>query len=66
MTLLNELNTLLQKHSEDLGIPGFRAQVQDSGGNQKWLQKVTKNNARCPSRIQELLALPITKLVKED
>ena len=61
-TLLDELNTLLEK--SDLDLPSFRSTVSRSGQNKQWLEKNLKRNANCPERIKELLALPISTLIR--
>lgn len=62
MTLLDELNALLEK--ANLNLPAFRCNVSRSGQNQQWLQKNLKRHADCPARIKELVALPMAALVK--
>lgn len=61
-TLLDELNTLLA--TADLNLPSFRSTVSRSGQNKQWLEKNLKRNAACPDRIKELLALPISTLIR--
>lgn len=62
--LLNELNTLLAQHSQSLGLPSFRSEVSGSGNNLQWLHKNLKRNPNCPPRVKELVAKPISELVR--
>lgn len=62
--LLNELNALLAKHSKELNLPTFRAEVSMSGNNLQWLNKNLKRNPNCPARVVELVAKPISELIR--
>jgi hypothetical protein len=61
MTLLDELNSLLEK--SDLNLPAFRCAVSRSGNNKQWLEKNLKRHPSCPERIKELVAMPMSVLI---
>lgn len=61
MTLLDELNSLLEK--SDLNLPAFRCSVSRSGNNKQWLEKNLKRHPTCPERIKELVAMPMSVLI---
>ncbi|AQT28639.1 hypothetical protein YOLOSWAG_159 [Erwinia phage vB_EamM_Yoloswag] len=62
--LLNELNQLLKKHSNVLGLPSFRAEVSTSGNNLAWLKKTMPRNTACPERLKELVQKSIQELTR--
>ena len=59
---LERLNVLLRNPS--LKIPDFRAQVDPSGRNLKWLKKVLPGSTLCPVELKTLLEMPQVELLK--
>lgn len=59
---LDRLNTLLRQTR--LGLPPFRAQVDPSGRNLKWLKKVVPGNEACTTELREMLEMPLVQLLQ--